>query len=395
MFGLDFAPTKPADRIDPDAMYQSIHDFTGRLNPVDRAEKIERMVYAGSSAQELRGVPTHVGPAKLRVGNLPSQATESELENVVRFETPHAAIVEFGHEGDLRNPRATRRLELTDTAWRQICDRIKPAPYFRQNVEAFPEKLRYLAVNNFIQQRAMNANLGERMMLFRTWEPEFAHHPILRALVTSDYIKMDDDDVLRYLRETPEVREAVVSQYSVEEKHSTFKLVWPNRTVELKGRKAGDALCYSVDIRNSEVGAGSVAVYGAVEILSCTNGMTRQDQFCRFVHRGDRIAKLRLIGEAIREAARKTDTLVEDIRASLDLEMENVVEEIEKYGKALKWSDEFTKRVNTAYTPEFGGTLFDVTQAVTSAAKSYSGSDRFQRELEGGQVLSMGLLGRR
>lgn len=399
MFNLDFKPKSPSGRIATDEMYDSIHRFTEALNPVDRAEKIERMLYEPEAVQEIRNVQREFGPAvltsRLPVEHAtPGTGDANDVERVTRFNSDHAALVTFGHPNDVLNPVLKKRVHFTDTAWHQLCDRIKPAPYFRQNVEACPGPLRQIVVNHFLQERAKHAKLGDRMLLFRTWEPTFAHNPILRALVTSDYIKMDDDDVLDFLRRTPEAQEALVSHFSVEEKHSTFKLVWPTRTVELKNRKAGDALCYSVDIRNSEVGAGSVSIYGGVEILSCTNGMTRQDMFCRFVHRGNRETKLRLIGESIREAARKTDDFVEDIRRSLEIEIADPFETITDFSKALGWTDDFAARVHSSYKGAMGDVLFDVTQAVTAAAKAATGTERFEREMDGGKVLSIGLAGK-
>jgi hypothetical protein len=385
MFSVEYKAKTPETAIATDEMFHMIDQHTKRLNPIDRAEKIERMIYIPEIKQRYTTPATRdqFGGAYLDTGEITTNVTD-----VTR---PHGAGVVFGNTGDSINPRLERPFELRDTAWHQLCGRIKPAPYFRQNVEKMPPRLRHLVVNHFLQERSKNEKLGDRMMLFRSWEPEFAQVPVLRALVTSDYIKLDDNDVLEYLRQCPEAQDARVRHFKTEEKNSVFKLFWPNKTVELKNAKRGDALCYGVQIVNSEVGSSSVQIYGSIDVLSCVNGMTRTDMFCKFVHRGNREVKLRMIGESVREAAQKTDHLVNDIRQAIETQVEDPFKAIENFTEAFGWTDEFKERVQTSFAPDFGGTLFDVTQAVTAAAQAYDGKARFDLEKQAGDALTVGL----
>jgi hypothetical protein len=373
---LKYDAKKPVDVIEPGEMWEAVATHTRDLNPVERHEKIERLVYVPDQDQRL------MSPTMSR--------SEVRWDGERDLKIPHAAQLTAGKD---EKDAIEIPMHLTDHAWAQLCTRISPAKGFKGVMDVTPGSLRFNMVNHFLQERAKNEKLGDRVQLFRTWEPEFAKVPILRGMVGHGYIRLDDHDILRALEQSGEVDEAVVRHFHVEENSSTFKLIFQNKTVELTGPNTGDALNYALEITNSEVGAGSVSVWGAVEILSCLNGMTRTDQFCRFIHTGDRDTKLRLIGEAVREAAQKADKLVDDIRASLDVRVNDPAGLIERHGKELGWSQEFAEKAKKAWDGAWGGTLFDVTQAVTSAAKDEeSGRRRFELERDAGNILDAELV---
>ena len=331
----------PAMRIDE--MVTRVTDHRDGLNPVDVTEKIERSLYVGNGNHTMR----------LRVGD----------------ETKY-------HDFDM---------QMLPVAWSDLCDRIKPAPNFRANMDALPAPIRNLAVNHFIQQRAVG-KLGDRMQMFRIVAPD-GFDPMLRTIRSHDYTPVDDAVILSILQESPFALEACIRRYDVEETRSSFNLVFPNREVDIQTAQRNEVVRAGVLFENSEVGRKSVSISGWVEVLSCTNGMKSMKQTTRFVHRGNRQSKIRMIVEAVRESLQESDELVEDMKRSTAHRLQRPMQTFDELATEYGWNSEFLSLAKSAFDHEPGSeTVFDLTQAVTTAAKHLNGGERVDVERNAGSI---------
>lgn len=344
---------KWGEEISANEMYSMVENHRRTLRPVDVTEKIEHAVYNPNASIEGR---------------------------------PRGVRLYLNDEGS-----RFQDYLLLDHAWGQLCSRIAPAPYFKANVEAMPAGLQFQVVNHFIQQVAKTDKLKDRMRLFRTLNPKDEH--FIRGILTHQFATVDDADILNDLRQVPEIETARVREICVGETFSHFKLIFPEIKFDIA---KNDPVVRSIVIRNSEVGCARVSIYGAIERLICTNGMTSSKSTggIDFVHRGDRHAKLKLIRYGVADALNKTDVLVEGFRKSLTTTIDEPLKEFERSQERFKWSDELTEKIQNQFVQEGGdierpSAVYPFVNAITYIARDFSGEKRFDLERNAGDFLAV------
>lgn len=113
-----------------------------------------------------------------------------------------------------------------------------------------------------------------------------------RAMLSNRYRALDNYDlaqaVLPIISDWASKEEAQILSADVTETKFYLKVVLPKIQRQDPGRKAkiGDLIQSGFVVENSEVGAGSLAVYPLVYTLSCLNGMIRQEEGLRKYHVG-------------------------------------------------------------------------------------------------------------
>ena len=332
-----------------DEMFEAIDKRREAMRPFDVAEKIDRVMYVpGRIGGSVPGNWLGDHNARLFLGRGERDATLDEA---------------IGADGDWAD------VELLKNAWRQLCDRVKPAPYFRQNIEALPPQLRFDAVNYMIHQRAQSEKLGDRFNLWRLAAPDWENHLCARGFVTNKYTTLDDNEILGFLRSTPELENARVRRFEVDEKDSLFAFEWPGRTFDLNGR---DPATVSAIIRNSEVGTASVQIWGGIQRFFCTNQLHDSNSVIRITHVGDRRTRLKMVQDGIREAIGKADDLVDGLRTSVTRRLEDADKAIEDIGNEVGYGPEFIAKIREKWL--FGESagrprVFDVVNAMTCAAQ--------------------------
>lgn len=166
---------------------------------------------------------------------------------------------------------------LTESGHNQLGTLLRiPAEYYDRLRTSDPVILAS-NVNHWLSRRPV----GERRMV-RTL------NNTVRAILSDSYRRIDNHDVaqvvLSILGDIPGLR---IASCAVTDSRMYIKAVSTKIEREVKGTKrVGDMVQAGVVITNSEIGLGSLGVFGFAEFLACTNGMCRSKDGLRITHLG-------------------------------------------------------------------------------------------------------------
>jgi len=300
---------------------------------------------------------------------------------------------------DLDRIGTTHDLTATDTAHGQVAARLKiPAPYY-ERMRAEAPALLADNVNHWFTAAP------ERRMIR-------AHGTRMRAFLSDRYQRIDHADVLGIilpvLGEMPDLQ---VRSLAVTERRLYVRVTTPR----VQGEVAkGDVVEAGLEITNSEIGLGALAVTPLVLRLVCLNGLVLPDRKLRQQHVG---AQTRLdegeVYKMLTDEALKADDhafllKVRDVvrgalsEATFQPVLERMrsaagepitgdpVKAVEAVGKVLSLTD--GERVNVLRHLVTGGALsrWGLVNAVTRAAQDTEDYDRsVEMERGGGQVLTL------
>lgn len=355
--------TAPNAELDVEEVFRVVDEHRFRLNPADFTERLERTAFFPS---------------------LPDQVATTGERRGLRVD--YEKVDDSGKQDWLAG---TTDFWLMDNAWRQLCERVGRAPYFRKNVETFPDALQFQVMNWAIQQKSKELQLNDRLLTFRTFRPDNERY--LRGILTQDFTPIDDFELIGFLRQAPELREARVREFSVEPRKSFFRFLFPATEVQFKPYpNRDDSIVRQVILGNSEVGCSSVSLQGATVHSSCGNVCTSKRMMAtlRLVHRGDKSHRIRLLRIGIREALLKSDKLVDAWRQALSIGIEKPFEEFQRLGKTFNWSKGMTERVEHSFNTESrANNAYEMAQAITRTARDLHGEQRFELEENAGDFL--------
>jgi hypothetical protein len=219
-----------------------------------------------------------------------------------------------------------------------------------------------------------------------------------RAWLSDSYRRLDHIQIARQL--LPEFEnldtEVQFHQAAVTDERLYIRAVFPQM---LKEVKVGDAVQWGIELRNSEVGAGMLAISGFVNRLSCINGMTVTRELARR-HVGRRIDDEGILSQealmaddvaywlAARDVLRHSITetrfeqVVEQLRETLEGEtVQHPIGATEVLANRFGLTADEKESVLTQLVSGGDMTRWGALNAVTAAAKTAEGFDR-QAEME-------------
>jgi hypothetical protein len=220
-----------------------------------------------------------------------------------------------------------------------------------------------------------------------------------RAWLSDHYRRLDNIEVARQL--LPEFdnldTEVKFHQAAVTDTNLYIRATFPQMVSEVK---VGDAVCWGIEIRNSEVGAGTLGIAGFVNRLICINGMTVTRMINRR-HVGRRIDDEGILSnealmaddvaywlaarDTLRAAISETrfEQVVAQLRETLEGEtIEHPIGATEVLANRFALTADEKESVLTQLVTGGDLTRWGALNAITAAAKSAEGFDR-QAEMEG------------
>lgn len=230
-----------------------------------------------------------------------------------------------------------------------------------------------------------------------------------RAMLSTAYRRIDNIDVIQKAI-MPALSDFTGLQYEglgLTEDYMNFKIFWPGSEREVK---AGDALWAGVQIKNSEVGKGSLSVTPITMRLVCTNGMTHAEFGARYTHRtitqeADPARQflldstLKKEDEVFLEGVRDVVSgclrgqwmreVVGQAQFAADLEISAPVEATESLQNDFDLTDSEKQNILNAFTQDGDRSAWGLCNAVTNIANEHPSYDRaIALEGMGGQLLA-------
>jgi hypothetical protein len=231
----------------------------------------------------------------------------------------------------------------------------------------------------------------------------------LRAFVSNGYRRLDNDQLVEMLLPVlGEMGEIEFKSCQITETRLYLKVVLPRLETEVK---VGEPMQFGIQIRNSEVGSGSLLIAPFTYVLSCKNGMTFEQFGTKKYHVGRRveaeeetfaifrdetvIADDRAFWMKAQDALRAScdEAVFQDIVARSKMAQGVRVEDppptaVEKLGKKLALTEGEQASILTHLTEGGDLSAWGYANAITRAAQDVESYDR-ATELEryGGQVV--------
>lgn len=282
---------------------------------------------------------------------------------------------------------------LTDHALGQISTDLGiPKRYFdRMKVEApdlFRDNVHHWLYNDPKARLIRGLTNGDEMMTGRAW-------------MSDKFRRLDNMEIARTLLPEFENLGTPVEfhQAAVTDTRLYIRALFPS--IERDVKKVGDTVRWGVEIRNSEIGAGSLTISGFMLVLQCTNGMTAMKAL-NARHVGKREDEGILSNEALaaddvafwlaaRDTLRATCTeaafadVVERLDGLSDAEVISPVAATRVLGNDFGLSEDEQEAVMLSLAADpnrIGRGQWGMLNAVTAVAKTVESFDR-QAELEG------------
>jgi Domain of unknown function (DUF932) len=205
----------------------------------------------------------------------------------------------------------------------------------------------------------------------------------LRGVLSDKYTQLDNSFVFDALGMALDSGDAVqTSNFFLEDKYLNMRLVFPDLTHNIGTMQKPDDVMVGVHITNSEVGASSLRIDACLFRLVCSNGMIARvggDSLMmqRHIHLSVNEMQSR-VSEAIGKAMQVGDKVVEDFARSREVKIESPLELLKKLAEKQKYSEKFTRQLETSFHEEPGDTAFHVVNALTHASQTLP----FERRLE-------------
>jgi len=239
--------------------------------------------------------------------------------------------------------------------------------------------------------RRFSRIVGQFRIRARRYEPEERglEAGVLRAFVGPAYAPTDDREVFDRLARTlgPRIQELRFVRASVTDSSSQYAAV-SSESVDL-GVRVPDGHKNGFLIANSEVGARALSIQVFVQRLVCLNGLVISDsRIFYWVHRARRVnafePKLRA---ALSLLPDKWQAGIRLLQAARAIEIATPEDHIRAALATVPTVKKHVDAVLAAFAAEPDGTLFGVTQAMTSAARGLPPEDRLALEEFAGRHL--------
>jgi hypothetical protein len=214
----------------------------------------------------------------------------------------------------------------------------------------------------------------------------------IAALVSDRYAPLDPEELLGTVRDVLE-RQDMLAQVRVRSIATgpvdVLRLVLPS---EAQAIKVGDVTAIGLDISTSSFARSALHVRGILWRLQCTNGLrvTEQRGQLSFRHVGD-VQKMKDgLAEAIPTCIARARGVMDLWERSVHLMVDRVAEMIESMqlsvAERVLVGEELTAETGVPELPE-STSLYDLTNAVTAAARQAEPSRRLELETVAGEVL--------
>lgn len=271
--------------------------------------------------------------------------------------------------------RSAGPLVLKEHALKQLCARIGvPFSFFNK----CPPALQEFNVAWFMQNMEQEKDVMLRIVKTNQ----------VRAIVSDRYAPFDDIELFRILSDFMDGTEEVVFN-SFEELSSHVRITWPSKAEEIQ---PGDVVEQGLHIANSEVGMRSVTIMGVVYRLKCKNGLVAREKKGGFRHIGDPERIKGHVQQVIEDVQNDSARLMEKFKRSIEKEIEQPVDAIERLAQDHDLTKEEYKAVLDSFMAEPSRNLFGVVNAVSNSAKRCPDADRrFEMESLASNVLDAGL----
>lgn len=254
-----------------------------------------------------------------------------------------------------------------------------------------PSELQAENVNYWLEQLKPETN-----WLVRTYHHPQAGVARARGFLSDKYSPFDDHEFLDILANLfPSGADYKINMWHRDEAGFHLRVLLPDLTTSIGKTVAGDPDIHMVGlhIENSEVGKKSIKIRPIVYRMICTNGLfgwqsTGEGLQQRHVHLNHREMHGR-VATAIGESLRVGDEIIETVRQSREVAVENPLDVIKKLAEDKKYSKETAEHLTEAFHLEPGNTAFHVTQAWTRAAQRYSEDTRVELERDAGRLMKV------
>lgn len=273
-------------------------------------------------------------------------------------------------------------LSPTNWATGQLCARLGiPAPYFRK----CPHDLQDVQANYWLGK---NQDVDSEKWLVRAKDDQ------LRAVLSSRYSPLDNDELLRALSPMMDAR-LRVDWLDLSDEGLHLRIVDPQKTQDVL---PGDGLSVGIHIANSEVGGRSLSVDALVYRLVCTNGLIRLVKGKSLLRqRHIHIARPRLVAaleEAVDQAWNEGSGFLEQMRQTTRMPVPDVEGTIERIGERWHLSQSMQEGILNDLRREpvrVQETVYGVVNALTSAAQRLPAEGRYDLEVLAGHLAEHGV----
>jgi hypothetical protein len=316
-----------------------------------------------------------------------------------------AAALEAEDRQDVTLPTAELRLHETNgRLYRVGKEKIAPSGYnshaFRQLVgqvpgmrageapRGFASALLYLSDAERAEIVNRRIHKADKTALLRT---KLTHNGqrVVRAVLSERYADVTDLHVAAAVQASLNGgAQSIKLDYRPGEDASQFELIFPSK-IPVKTFKVGDLHYGYVEVRNNEIGSGSIEIVPGLFRAACANLTLSSGEGVRVSirHVGDAHKVMRQMRAAIQQAVAQIEPLVHDVEEAAGIEVDgSIVDLMSKIAKKFSADSSaptrWLKRFEASYTlPGYQPTLWGVTSAITEAAQS-AGSWRQQQAEE-------------
>jgi hypothetical protein len=317
----------------------------------------------------------------------------------------------------------------TNTALSQVSEKTRiPLEFLRANIAKYPSIAADMLsawwldddlANHEGTTKARKAKVEAKSVrqLFRLFKPEGDSSGVLRAVLSSKYLIINNMDVAGVVLEEIEkagVKPEAHGALTDEKMHVRFKMHDIGATIEFPGKGRGHEHVRipcgaSLLMSNSDVGMGRCVLAQELEIISCTN-MARSTESLQQIHIGRELDDLGLLSqETIQKQCSATLSRLRDVtRASLSEEgfkrlaarlsaqagmpVDNAALAIENVTNKYSLGEDTGRHILDRYVEEGLANRFGLFQAITFQAHAVR-EDNFEDSLYledvGSKILAM------
>lgn len=216
----------------------------------------------------------------------------------------------------------------------------------------------------------------------------------IRGIMSEQFTSYDDHELLEVLNTLLKDRDHEVNMWSRHDGGFHLRVILNDIRSDVGTLKDGrpDIHRIGVHIENSEVGQKSLHIKPMVYRQVCSNGLmmwvTDGDSMNQH-HRGkDRVEMQELVEKYLVAAVHAGEEVLETLKRAKEINVEDPIQLIEKFGKEKKYSEKFVNQVKTSFESEKGNNVFYLVQAFTHAVQTLKNDDtRVEIEQDAGRLL--------
>jgi hypothetical protein len=267
---------------------------------------------------------------------------------------------------------AGKEIKVLPSARRLFANRLR-VPY--SYLIRCPSELQARNLNHWIKEEAQT-----RDTLFCRFDGDK-----LRAVFTDRYTAIDHREILEQMREYG-FRPDVEVHYSLDHNLLVLKVPDFTRTFGF----GGDEIVPGISIANSEVGILAFSIEAYFYRLVCSNGLiTKTSVASRFKHISRKA--LEEFPHILRQVVSESQDYQRRFEISTQSHLDDPLATIGSFNRQFQITKNEAEAIGQAWEIEPGGTMFQVINAYTRAAKdsSLSSEESYKLERVGGLILSM------